>query len=87
MKPGLLIFDLDGVLIDSKDVHYFALNKSLELIDSTYMISIEEHLKEFDGLTTHEKLKKLSVKKVCQNKNLMMFGNISKFSLKNYSKT
>jgi len=63
MKPGLLIFDLDGVLIDSKDVHYFALNKSLELIDSTYMISIEEHLKEFDGLTTHEKLKKLSVKK------------------------
>jgi HAD superfamily hydrolase (TIGR01509 family) len=63
MKPGLLIFDLDGVLIDSKDVHYFALNKSLELIDSIYMISIEEHLKEFDGLTTYEKLKKLSIKK------------------------
>lgn len=62
-KSALLIFDLDGVLIDSKDVHYFALNKSLELIDSRYMISIEEHLKEFDGLTTREKLHKLSTKK------------------------
>ena len=35
----VVIFDLDGVLIDSKDLHYKALNYALEEIDYKYIIS------------------------------------------------
>lgn len=56
----LIIFDLDGVLIDSKEIHYDVLNKALALIDPKYVISKEEHLKRFDGLPTYEKLNLLS---------------------------
>ena len=37
----LVIFDLDGVLIDSKDYHYEALNKAL---GPEYVISREDHV-------------------------------------------
>jgi HAD superfamily hydrolase (TIGR01509 family) len=59
----LCIYDLDGVLVSSKDCHYQALNKSLEEIDSKYAISKEEHLTTYDGLPTREKLKILHNKK------------------------
>ena len=29
----LIIFDLDGVLVDARELHYTALNKALESID------------------------------------------------------
>ena len=56
----LVIFDLDGVLIDSKDYHFEALNLAL---GEKYSISREEHLNDYDGLPTSEKLKLLSEKK------------------------
>ena len=56
----LVIFDLDGVLIDSKNYHFEALNLAL---GEKYAISREEHLKDYDGLPTIEKLKLLSEKK------------------------
>lgn len=56
----LVIFDLDGVLIDSKQLHFHALNRSLE---EKYQISIEEHLSTYDGLPTSEKLKLLTESK------------------------
>ena len=56
----LVIFDLDGVLIDSKDYHYEALNLAL---GKDYELSREEHLNEYDGLPTSEKLKLLSEKR------------------------
>ena len=56
----LVIFDLDGVLIDSKDYHFEALNLAL---GEKYAIGREEHLKDYDGLPTIEKLKLLSEKK------------------------
>ena len=56
----LVIFDLDGVLIDSKDYHFEALNKAL---GSQYELSKEEHALEYDGLPTSAKLKLLSEKK------------------------
>lgn len=59
----LIIFDLDGVLIDSRELHYDALNKALEKIDSKYAISREEHLSLYDGLNTTKKLKMLTEKK------------------------
>ena len=59
-----IIFDLDGVLIDSKNIHYIALNKALEKTKISYSISFEDHLKIFDGLPTNEKLKILFEKNV-----------------------
>ena len=56
----LVIFDLDGVLIDSKDYHFEALNLAL---GEKYAISRKEHLDDYDGLPTIEKLKLLSDKK------------------------
>lgn len=59
----LVIFDLDGVLIDSKDVHYEALNDALATVDSAYVIDKDEHFRLFDGLTTKQKLAILTEKK------------------------
>src|ERR1039457_4915614 len=56
----LIIFDLDGVLLDSRELHYEALNTALAHYDSKYIISIEEHLSTFDGLPTTKKLELLS---------------------------
>lgn len=56
----LIIFDLDGVLIDSRDIHYFALNEALSKVDSNLVISREEHLSQFDGLNTTKKLELLT---------------------------
>jgi beta-phosphoglucomutase-like phosphatase (HAD superfamily)/dTDP-glucose pyrophosphorylase len=53
---NLIIFDLDGVLIDSKDYHFEALNYALSTIDKKYEISIEDHVSKFDGLPTTTKL-------------------------------
>lgn len=51
-----VIFDLDGVLIDSKELHFEALNKALEALDPKFIITKEEHLTTYDGLPTKEKL-------------------------------
>jgi HAD superfamily hydrolase (TIGR01509 family) len=56
----LCIFDLDGVLIDSRELHYEALNDALNDIHEKYIISREEHLSSYDGLSTTKKLKLLS---------------------------
>jgi HAD superfamily hydrolase (TIGR01509 family) len=55
----LIIFDLDGVLIDSRDLHYKALNKALEEVVG-YTIPYEEHLSTYDGLPTKRKLELLT---------------------------
>lgn len=55
MTIKAVIFDLDGVLVDSKNWHYTALNKALSM--SSYdKIQKHEHLSRFDGLPTREKL-------------------------------
>ena len=56
----LVIFDLDGVLIDSKDYHYDALNQAL---GDEYAISREEHVSIYDGLPTKAKLELLTKNK------------------------
>lgn len=53
----LIIFDLDGVLVDAKLIHYDALNKAL---GKTYSISWDEHLSLYDGLKTYQKLEMLT---------------------------
>lgn len=54
----LIIFDLDGVLVDAKEIHFNALNKALKQI-AGFQISLEEHLTKFDGLPTATKLSTL----------------------------
>ena len=56
----LIIFDLDGVLVSTKDLHYEALNSALEEVDSKYVISRQDHLKTFDDLKSSEKLDMLT---------------------------
>ena len=56
----LVVFDLDGVLVDSKDLHYEALNKALE--DHGYpAISYTDHIRTYDGLPTSVKLDRLGI--------------------------
>lgn len=55
----LVLFDLDGVLIDAKNIHYVALNEAL----GEYAISEEEHLAIYDGLKTTQKLSMLTERK------------------------
>jgi HAD superfamily hydrolase (TIGR01509 family) len=56
----LVIFDLDGVIIDSRELHYDALNAALRKVGEQYVITKEEHLSTYDGLNTTKKLQLLS---------------------------
>ena len=57
-----IIFDLDGVLVDTKKIHFEALNISLKKF-KFQEISIDDHEKIYDGLPTLEKLNILNKKK------------------------
>jgi len=59
----LVIFDLDGVLVDARELHYNALNKALDSINEKYVISRDEHLSTYDGLSTTKKLNMLTKNK------------------------
>ena len=56
----LVIFDLDGVLVEAKNIHFDALNEAL---GTEYEISWAEHLSTYDGLKTNQKLEMLSERK------------------------
>jgi HAD superfamily hydrolase (TIGR01509 family) len=56
----LIIFDLDGVLVEAKEIHYDALNKAL---GEKYFIDWNEHLSLYDGLKTNQKLEILTERK------------------------
>jgi HAD superfamily hydrolase (TIGR01509 family) len=55
-----IIFDLDGVLVDSKELHYEALNLALRSINEKYVISVHDQASVFEGMTTRSKLDILS---------------------------
>lgn len=59
----LIIFDLDGVLVEAKKIHFDALNEALSKVDPKYAISWSEHLNRYDGLKTQTKLQMLSDEK------------------------
>ena len=53
-----IIFDLDGVLVETKDIHFHALNLSIKkILKVNEAISYKDHLNKYDGLPTKEKLK------------------------------
>ena len=82
----LIIFDLDGVLVDAKKIHFDSLNEAIELVDSRFKISEAEHLSIFDGLKTKDKLQILTKNKnlpeifhksIWENKQLITLNKIS----------
>ena len=56
----LVLFDLDGVLVDAKEIHYEALNYAL---GDRFSISREDHHNIYDGRKTREKLQMLTDRK------------------------
>ena len=74
----VIIFDLDGVLVDTKLIHFEALNSALKKYNFEE-ISIEDHVKIFDGLPTIEKLKILQKTIKLPKK---FFSKIQKFKQK-----
>jgi HAD superfamily hydrolase (TIGR01509 family) len=64
-----IIFDLDGVLVDTKDIHFTALNNAIEKVCKIKKtISYDKHLKIYDGLPTKKKLEIFFNKKISKNK-------------------
>ena len=59
----LIAFDLDGVLVEAKHIHFEALNIALSEVGNEYVITEQEHLGLFDGLKTNQKLNILSSNK------------------------
>ena len=70
-----IIFDLDGVLVDTKKIHFEALNISLKKFKFKE-ISIDDHEKIYDGLPTLEKLNILNKKEKLPKK---YFSKINKY--------
>jgi HAD superfamily hydrolase (TIGR01509 family) len=59
----LIIFDLDGVLVDARELHYEALNRALATIGEEFVVNRDEHLSTYDGLNTTKKLNMLTAQK------------------------
>ena len=92
MQNKLVIFDLDGVLIESRELHYEALNDALRRIGNDFVITREEHLSLYDGLNTTKKLEMLSERKgldrkyfnqIWQDKQTATFNLIRQFPKNN----
>jgi HAD superfamily hydrolase (TIGR01509 family) len=60
----LIIFDLDGVLVEAKEIHFETLNTAIEEVAGPeYIISLNEHYSTYDGLKTNQKLELLTKNK------------------------
>ena len=76
-----LIFDLDGVLVDTKKIHFDALNFALKTL-KIEQISFRDHLNIYDGLPTIEKLKILNKKKKLKKKYFKKIVNLKQIKTK-----
>ncbi len=63
----LILFDLDGVLVNACDWHYLSLNKALKKI-CNIEINRADHISTYNGLPTSTKLKMLDVPKKLHKK-------------------
>ena len=70
-----IIFDLDGVLVDTKMIHYESLNNALKKIED-YKIELNDHSNIYDGLPTQKKLEILIKKKKIKKKNIKLINKI-----------
>jgi len=60
LKPKAILFDMDGVLVDSLDSWWMSLNSALETY-SHEKISKEEFIKKFWGHDLYDNIKKLNL--------------------------
>ena len=63
----LVIFDLDGVLVDACEWHKDALNNALERV-CNYKITEKDHKEVFNGIPTRIKLNILSERGIVDTK-------------------
>jgi len=89
----LVCFDLDGVLVESKDTHFESLNIALSEVDEKFIISYKDHIERYDGLPTKKKLEMLHAEKffpkdkfdqVWRRKQEITASSISDFVRPNY---
>ena len=74
-------------MIDSKEIHFNALNKAFNDVDPLYCISKEDHLKNFDGLPTSEKLNIISqTKGLPISLHQIIFEKKQEYTFKEFSK-
>tara|TARA_R100000008_G_C3586487_1_gene172824 strand:- start:2906 stop:3505 length:600 start_codon:yes stop_codon:yes gene_type:complete len=87
----VILFDLDGVLVDACDWHYHSLNDALR-----YYVGIEieydDHIQRFNGLPTSVKLDMLTIpetikKNIWQMKQDKTIENIKQYGFKDKYKT
>jgi beta-phosphoglucomutase len=69
MRTDLVIFDLDGVLVDACEWHRIALNEALKEV-CNYEISLNEHNSTFNGIPTKIKLNILKKQNIIQDKDV-----------------
>ena len=69
METNLVIFDLDGVLVDACEWHRLALNEALKEV-CNYEISLKEHNKIFNGIPTKVKLDILKKQNIIQDEDI-----------------
>lgn len=55
-----IIFDLDGVIVDTRELHFLAFKSAIEKIRSDFILEKEFHSLYMDGLSTKKKLEFLS---------------------------
>ena len=78
----VIIFDLDGVLVDTKLIHFKALNLALKKF-AIKEIKYEDHIKIFDGLPTLKKLDLIAKKfKISKNNFLKIQKLKQKYTVK-----
>jgi HAD superfamily hydrolase (TIGR01509 family) len=77
---------MDGVLIDSKEIHYESLNLALSKIGEKYVISRSDQEKIYDGISTLKKLELLTKYKGLEvNKYNEVFLNKQKNTFESFS--
>jgi len=79
----LILFDLDGVLVEAKNIHYESFNRAL----GPYAITWEEHLSIYDGLKTNQKLDILHERKGLPKESFKrIWGDKQKYTLESLHK-
>jgi HAD superfamily hydrolase (TIGR01509 family) len=71
----LVIFDMDGVLVDACEIHRISLNQAL-LETASYEIPIHEHYQTYNGIPTKKKLLILHDKGIIQKKDFFVIEKL-----------
>jgi HAD superfamily hydrolase (TIGR01509 family) len=83
----LVLFDLDGVITDTKHIHYQALNDAISSFNPNFIITEQEHLSRYDGLKTKTKLNMLSKEKgLPQNAHQQIYDKKQDLTIYHFSK-